>query len=165
MTSGSGRVVRLDRDALPLAFGAHRIDDLGDRSVDVHREALDRLRPDDIPQVVQEPPHRHQLAIDGPAEHLARLGIHIVARDQAGAVADVLDRMREVVHQARGDAAEHRVPLLALDVLLQLDEPIRHRVEGVAELAELVARADVDARIELAGGQSLGAALELEDRD
>ena len=72
--------------------------------------------------------------------------------------------MREVVHEAGRDPAEHRLPLLALDVFLQLDEPIGHRVEGVAELAELVARADVDARVELAGGQFLRAALELEDR-
>ena len=46
-------------------------------------------------------------------------------------------------------AAEHRLPLLALDVFLQLDQAIGHRVERVAELAELVAGADVDARVEL----------------
>ena len=74
--------------------------------------------------------------------------------DQARAVADVLNRMREVVDEAGRDAAEHRLPLLPLDVFLQLDEAIGHRVEGVAELAELVACADVDARLELAGGHA-----------
>ena len=48
-----------------------------------------------------------------------------------------------------------------LDVFLKLDEPVRHRVERVAELAEFVARADVDARVELAGGDALRAALQL----
>ena len=65
--------------------------------------------------------------------------------------------MREVVDEAGGDAAEHRLPLLPLDVLLQLDQAVGHRVEGVAELAELVAAADVDARVELAGGDAVGA--------
>ena len=97
-------------------------------------------------------------------ERLARLQVDIVAGDQSRAVADVLNGMREVVDQAGRDAAEHRLPLLALDVFLKLDEAVRHRVEGVAELAELVARADVDARLELAGGDSLRAALQLEDR-
>ena len=58
-----------------------------------------------------------------------------------GAVADVLNRVREIVDQAGGDAAEHRLPLLPLDVLLQLDEAVGHGVEGVAEVAELVAAA------------------------
>ena len=69
----------------------------------------------------------------------ARLGVEIVAQQQPRAVADVLDRMGEVVDQAGGDAAEHRLALLALDVLLELDEPVGHGVEGVPELAELVA--------------------------
>ena len=88
---------------------------------------------------------------------LARFGIEVVAQQQPRAVADVLDRVGQVVDQAGGDAAEHRLALLALDVLLQLDEPVGHRVERVAELAELVAGVDVDARVELAGGDGLGA--------
>ena len=54
-------------------------------------------------------------------------------------------------------AAEHRLTLLPLDVFLQLDEPVGHRVERVAELAELVAGVDVDARLEIAGGHGLRA--------
>ena len=61
--------------------------------------------------------------------------------------------------QAGGHPAEHRLALLPLDVLLQLDEPVGHRVERVAEVAELVAAADVDARVELAGGDVVRAAL------
>ena len=70
---------------------------------------------------------------------LARFRVEVVAQQQPRAVADVLDRVREVVDEAGGDAAEHRLPLLPLDVFLQLDEAVGHRVERVAELAELVA--------------------------
>ena len=93
-----------------------------------------------------------------------RFRVDVVAQQQARAVADVLDRVREVVHEARGDAAEHRLALLALDVLLQLDEAIGHRVERVAEVRELVAGPDVHARVELAGGDGLGRALQRENR-
>ncbi len=47
--------------------------------------------------------------------------------------------MRQVVDQAGRDLPEHRLPLLLSDVLLQLHEPVGHRVEGVAELPDLVA--------------------------
>ena len=59
-------------------------------------------------------------------EHVARLVVEVVAQQQPRAVADVLDRVRQVVDQAGGDAAEHRLALLALDVFLQLDQPIGH---------------------------------------
>ena len=69
------------------------------------------------------------------AEGLARLVVEVVAQQQPGAVADVLYRMRQVVEQPGRDAAEHRLPLLPLDVLLQLDEPVGHRVERPPEVA------------------------------
>ena len=53
---------------------------------------------------------------------------------QPRAVADVLDRMRQVVDQPGGDPAEHRLTLLTLDVLLQLDQPVGHGVERVAQI-------------------------------
>ena len=136
MTSGSGGVAaRLDRDADPLAFGPHRLDDFGDRAVDVQREPFDRPRLDDVAEVVHEALERLELALDRGADGHARFCVDIVAHQQARAVAEVLDRMREVVDEAGGDAAEHRLPLLALDVLLQLDQAIGHRVERVAEVA------------------------------
>ena len=57
--------------------------------------------------------------------------------------------MGEVVDQAGGDAAEHRLAFLLADVLLQLDEAIGHRVERVAELADFVLAADRDALVQL----------------
>ena len=158
-------VVRLDRDAVALAFGAHRVDDLGDRRVRRPSEnrsigfGLTTLRRSSMKRLSVS--SSRSMVVP---ERLARLRVDIVAGQQARAVADVLDRMREIVDEAGGDAAEHRLPLLALDVLLQLDEAVGHRVEGVAELAELVAGADVDARVELAGGDALRAALQREDR-
>ena len=107
---------------------------------------------------------RAQLAFDRAAEHLARLGIHVVAQQEARAVADVLDRVRQVVDEAGGDAAEHRLALLPLDVLLQLDQLVGHRVERLAELGELVAGPDVHAFLEVARREGLGAALQREDR-
>ena len=98
------------------------------------------------------------------AELIARLGVEILAQQQARTVADVLDRVGEIVNQAGGDTAEHRVPLLPLYFFLQLDELIRHRVERSAEISELVVPVDGDARLELSGGDVVRAALELEDR-
>ena len=72
--------------------------------------------------------------------------------------------MLQVVEEARRDPAEHGLPLLPLHVLLQLDEAVGHRVEGVAELAEFVLAVDRDARIELALGDRSRAALKREDR-
>ena len=143
--------MRLDRDSISLAFDPHRVDDFGNRSVDVHREPLDRPRLGDVAQVVEEPLDGLQLPVHGVPEGFARLQIDIVARNQAGAVADVLNWMREVVHQTGRDAAEHRLPLLALHVFLQLHQAIGHRVEGLAEVRELVAGSNVDAGAEASG--------------
>ena len=72
--------------------------------------------------------------------------------------------MREVVHQPCGHPAEHRVTFLFLDVLLQLGQAVRHRVERGAELAELVGAADLDPRAELAGGNGESGALQRDNR-
>ena len=63
------------------------------------------------------------LALDRPLERLAVLHVVEHLLNQLAAVADVLDRMRQVVDQAGGDAPEHRLAFLLPDVLLQLDEP------------------------------------------
>ncbi len=55
--------------------------------------------------------------------------------DEPAVVLDVLERMRQIVHEACGHAAEHRVALLLPDVLLQLAQAVRHAVERVAEPA------------------------------
>ena len=52
------------------------------------------------------------------------------------------------MHQAGGDAAEHRLALFLSDVLGQLHELVRHAVERVAELLELVLRVDRHALVE-----------------
>ena len=91
-------------------------------------------------------------------------GSRSVAQEQPRVVADVLHRVLQIVEEPCGDPAEHRLALLALDVLLQLTEPVRHRVERVAQFAEFVLRVDGDARLEQALGDGLGAALQREDR-
>ena len=117
----------------------HRLDRVGDDAVQVDREPLERDRPRDVAQVVEHALDDHQLALDGPLERLAVLEVVEHLLNQLAAVADVLNRMREIVDEAGGDAAEHRLPFLLSDVLLQLDQPIGHRVERVAELPDLVA--------------------------
>ena len=62
---------RLDGHARPIPFRPHRLDDFRDRDVDVHEEPLDRLRLDDVPQVVHEVLERLQLALDRAPEHVA----------------------------------------------------------------------------------------------
>ena len=71
--------------------------------------------------------------------------------------------MREVVDQAGGDLAEHRLAFLFPDVLLQLHQAIGHRVEGVAELMDFVLAADGDALVHAAFGDRLGGVREGED--
>ena len=110
------RVARFDGDAHPRAFGPHRLDDLRERAVDVQQETLHRSRLDDVAQVVHEPLEVLELALDRGANRQARFRVEVVADQQARAVAQVLDRVREIVDQAGGDAADHRLPLLPLDV-------------------------------------------------
>ena len=156
--------MRFDRDAVTLAVAAHRFDDFCNRAVHVQRKALHRLRLDQVAQVLHEPLQRFQLALNGLAEHLPRLRIDVVAQQQARVVADVLDRVRQIVHEAGGDTAEHRLSLFLLDVLLELRQPVGHGVERGAELAELVAAPDADAGVELTGGDVVSCVLQREDR-
>src|SRR3989440_6574403 len=72
--------------------------------------------------------------------------------------------MREVVDEAARDAAEHRLPLFLSNVFLQLDEPVRHVVEGVAQLSQLVGRIDDDALFEVTAGEGPCSARKREDR-
>ena len=116
--------------------------------VDVDGEALDRHRLGHVAQIVEHAFDLRQLALDGPPEAFAVLRVVPHLQNELAAVADVLNRVREVVHEADGDAAEHRVPLFLAHVLLQLDEPSAMRVEGRSELTELVARCDRDTRVE-----------------
>ena len=71
--------------------------------------------------------------------------------------------MREVVYQADGNASEDRLALLLADILLKLDQAVRHVVEGIAELPELVVRRDDHALVEMARRQRLGSARERHD--
>src|SRR5262245_38980938 len=72
--------------------------------------------------------------------------------------------MRDVVNEADGDAPEGGLSLLFSDVLLQLNESVRHVVERVAELAEFVSGRDLDSFTEVACGELAGSASEGEDR-
>ena len=107
---------------------------------------------------------RFQLAFDRTLEHLTRVPIQVIAQQEPRAVADVLDGVREVVHESSGNPPEHRLALLPLDVLLQLDQLIGHRVERLAEIEEFVVGEDLHASLELTGRQRMCAALQREDR-
>ena len=164
MMTGSGANLRFQRDARFVGVAAHRLDDVGDRAVHVEREALDRSRPRDVAEVVEHALQGVDLAVDGAGERFAVFGVVEHAHDQLAAVADVLNRVREVVDEPGRHAAEHGLPLLLPDVFGQLDELVGHAVEGVAELLELVLGGDRDALIEPAFRDGVGAAHELEDR-
>src|SRR5205814_506132 len=97
------------------------------------------------------------------AERLAILRVVPHLHDQLAAVPDVLDRMRQIVDQPRRDASEHRLAFLLSNVLLELDEPVRHGIERVAQLADLVVAAQRDARVELALGDRPRDARQRED--
>ena len=71
--------------------------------------------------------------------------------------------MRQVVDEAGRDAAEHHLAFLLPDVLLQLDELVGHRVEGGAELLDLVAALELDARVHVAVRQRPRHARQRED--
>src|SRR5207244_13575130 len=79
-------------------------------------------------------------AVDGAAELIAGFGVEIVAHQQPGAVADVLDRMREIVDQAGGDAAEHRLAFLPLHFVLQLHERSEEHTSELQSPDHLVCR-------------------------
>ena len=151
------------REARRLRMLLHRLDDLGERSVDLDREPLERDRPGDVAEVVEHALDDDHLAFDGPLECLAVLHVVEHLLNQLAAVADVLDRMRQVVHEAGGDAPEHRLAFLLPDVLLQLHDAVGHRVEGVAELFELVLAAHRDPLVEAALGNRQRRAPERED--
>ncbi len=67
------------------------------------------------------------------------------------------------MHEAGGDLAEHGLPLLAPDVLLELHQTVGHGVEGVAELADLVLAGDGHALVHAALCEGLGGPGEGED--
>ena len=163
MKTVSGRQLRPERQPGGLGVLLHRLGGIGDRPVQVDREALERDRPGDVAQVVEDALDDDQFAFDRPPERLAVLDVLAHLLNQLAAVADVLDRMREVVDQAGGDAAEHRLAFLLADVLLQLDQAIGHRVEGVAELADFVLAGEHDALVHVAVGNRAGDAGQRED--
>ena len=68
------------------------------------------------------------------------------------------------MHQADRHAAEHRLTFLLPDVFLQLDEPVRHVVEGFTELSEFVLRFDDDPLFEVPCGEGACPAHQGEDR-
>ena len=67
------------------------------------------------------------------------------------------------MHEAGGDLAEHGLAFLAPDVLLELHEAVGHGVEGVTELANLVAPGDGHALVHTALCERLGGPGERED--
>src|SRR5512138_821306 len=124
-----------------------------ERLVDIERIFFQRLRFGEVPQVLEHAFDLLELAFDRAPEALAILEIIEHLDDQFAAVADVLNRMRDVVDEADRDTPERSLPLFLADIFLQLDEPIRHVVEGVAELPELVGGRDGDSFVEIACGE------------
>src|SRR5262249_32255529 len=94
------RVPPLDRDELPLALRPHGLADVADEAIEIEREALDRLRLDDVAQIVEEALDRLELAVDDAAAVGAALRVDVLAQQQPRVVADVLNRMQQVVDEA-----------------------------------------------------------------
>src|SRR5437868_15318613 len=110
--------------------------------VQIERKFFQRLGLRKIPQVFEHALHLLELALNGAPEALAVIQVVEHLDDQLAAVADVLDRMREVMDQADGNTTKDRLSLCLSDVLLQLDEPVGHVIEGMSELAEFIGRVD-----------------------
>ena len=88
------------------------------RFVDIEREFVERLRLGEVAEILEHALDLFELTLDGPLEALAVLDVVEHLDDQLAAVADVLNRMGEVVHQADGDAAEDGLPLFLSHVFL-----------------------------------------------
>ena len=153
----------LQVDARRLRRHLQRLHHVGDRAIDVDREVLERNRLRDVPQVLEHALDDQALALDHPLERVAILGIVEHPHDELRVGDDRLDGVREVVHEAGGDLAEHGLSLLAPDVLLELDQAVGHGVEGVAELANLVLPGDGHALVHAALCERLGGPGEGED--
>lgn len=72
--------------------------------------------------------------------------------DQPAVVLDVLEGVRQIVHESRRDLSEHRMALLLAHVLLQCHQTVGHPVEPVPEAAQLGDRVDVDPLVETSLG-------------
>ena len=156
----SGRRRRRHRDG-QAGLRRDRVDALGrllQEARDVDGEALERDRPRQVAQVLEQPADGRELAIDHPPEVLAVLRILVELQHQPAVVADVLDRVRQIVDEAGGDAPERRLPLLPHRLGLQRHEPVGHAVEGAPQLGELVAAGDGHSILEPPFGERSGAA-------
>ena len=160
--AGGGELAA-QRQAGGFGMLLHRFDDFAQRPIDFDWEPFERNRPGDVAQVVEHPLDDDHLALDGALEGGAVLEVVVHLLNQLAAVPDVLDRVRQVVDQAGGDPAEHRLPFLLTHVLLQLDDAVGHRVEGVAELLQLVVSGERDPLVEAPFADGQGGALERED--
>ena len=130
MKSGSSPSATCSVDACLLGEQRHVLRRFRQRAVDVDRKALERNRPSEIAQILEQPLERRELAIDGAAERRAIVGVVVHLQHQLAVVADVLDRVRDVVHQAGGDAAERRLALLLDRFGLQRDQAIAIRLKA-----------------------------------
>ena len=163
MNAPDGGELAAQRQAGRLGVLLHRFDHFAERAIDLDREPFERNRPGDVAQVVEHALDHHHLALHCPLEGGAVLQIVVHLLNQLAAVPDVLDRVRQVVHQAGGDPAEHRLAFLLAHVLLQLDDAVGHRVEGVAELLQLVVAGEGDPLVEPPFADGQGRPLEGED--
>src|SRR5438128_1407882 len=65
--------------------------------------------------------------------------------------------------QADGNTTKDRLSLCLSDVLLQLDEPVGHVIEGMSELAEFIGRVDSHTLFEMAARERARSARQRED--
>jgi hypothetical protein len=145
--------LEVKRQARSLGACEHRLRGVVQRLVDIERIFFQRLRFRQVPQVLEHAFDLLELAFHGSLETLAILEVIEHLDDQLAAVPDVLNRMGDVVDKPDRDAPERRLPLFLTDVFLQFDEPVRHVVERVAELTELVGRCDGDSLVEITRGE------------
>src|SRR5215813_7482227 len=106
--------------------------------IDIEGVFFQRLRFREVSEVFQYPLDLLEFTLDGSFETLSILEIVEHFHDQLATVADVLNRMRDVVNEPDRDAPEGGLSFLLADVFLQLDETVGHVVERVTELPELI---------------------------
>ena len=109
----------------------HRVECLLDRSIDINREPLEWHGTGKIAQVLQHPLDRREFSVDRSTKRVAILRVASKPQDKLATVADVLDRVRDVVHETGGDPTEHRLAFLFPYVILKLDELGGHPVERI----------------------------------
>ena len=168
-TGGSGPATSLCRcdpsfeaDAIRLDDVVHELHRIGRRAARGRRRREARELRRDLTQQPDLPEDRVDAALEHRPERLAAIRVDApqVFRRQLDRRQRVLDLVRDLArHLGPGLEAMRALELIALRLQLR-----RHAVERVDQPAQLVGRADGDARVEVAARDAAGRARQLPDR-